>query len=67
MTRGPFRLRTKDMTPEERVAWFRRHGELGQAQRARRGGRPKKLPPLSCIWRQAQRQDWGLGGDHGTS
>lgn len=53
MTRGPYQLKTKDMTPAQRAEWFR-----GKAK----GGRPKKQkwPRLSYILKQAMRQDWGL-------
>ena len=48
--RGPYRLTTKEMTPAERVAWFRL---LGQANEVR-----KPAVRLSFVWRDALREEW---------
>jgi hypothetical protein len=51
MTRGPYALCTKEMTPEQRAKWFRQNPD--------KGGRPRKVR-LSYNIKQALRQDWGI-------
>lgn len=54
MTRGPFKLETREMDEVSRLDWWNRNG--GQVE-----PRGRILLRLSLVWKAALRQEWGIG------